>query len=156
MNQAVVVGPTLLSVDGLWAVSIYTPNLLRRPNTSRVVIVPLRFKSAEDCLALDDLELHALDLVVEEAVERHLEWLGDECTSVESSILCQSIESIGGNDGATGCFVDNVGVWMFDKVRRQGKLQEVREALGPWARTSCAWLAFIHMYPGTIHPICTL
>jgi hypothetical protein len=33
----------------------------------------LRFKSPEDGLALDDLELHALDLVVEEAVERHLE-----------------------------------------------------------------------------------
>jgi len=32
----------------------------------------LRFKSAEDCLTLDDLELHALDLVVEEGVERHV------------------------------------------------------------------------------------
>ena len=35
---------------------------------------------------------------------------------------------------------------MFDKVRRQGKLQEVREALGPGARAFCGWLAFIHMY----------
>ena len=110
MNQAVVGAPTLLSVDELWAISIYTPDLLQRPNTSRIVIVSLRFKSPEDCLALDDLELHALDLVVEEAVERHLEWLGDEDMSVGSLVLCQSTESIGGDDGATGCCVDNVGV----------------------------------------------
>lgn len=86
-------------------------------------------------MALDDLELHALDLVVEEAVERHLEGLGDEDMSVKSSVLCQSIESTGGDDGATGVLLTTLGVSMLDKVRRQGKLQEVREALGPGART---------------------
>lgn len=86
-------------------------------------------------MALDDLELHALDLVVEEAVERHLEGLGDEVMGVKSSVLCQSIESIGGDDGATGVLLTTLGFSMLDKVRRQGKLQEVREALGPGART---------------------
>lgn len=110
MNQAVVAAPTLLSVGELWAISRCTPDLLQRPHTSGIVIVSLRFKSPEDCLPLDDLELHALDLVVKEAVERHFEWLGDEDTGVGSSILCQSTESIGDDDGATGCCVDNVGV----------------------------------------------
>lgn len=56
--------------------------------------------------------------------------------SVGSSVLCQSTESTGGDDGATGCCVDNVGVRCL-KGKREGKLQEVREALGPWARTMC-------------------
>lgn len=60
-------------------------------------------------MALDDLELHALDLVVEEAVERHLVWLGDEYMGVGSSILRQSIESIGGDDGATDCLLTALG-----------------------------------------------
>lgn len=39
--------------------------------TSGVVVISLGFQSPENSLTLDDLELHALDLVVEEAVERH-------------------------------------------------------------------------------------
>lgn len=40
-------------------------------HTSRVIIIPLCFQPAQHCLALDDLELHALNLVMEEAIERH-------------------------------------------------------------------------------------
>jgi hypothetical protein len=39
--------------------------------TSRVVIIPLGLQSSQNGLSLDDLELHALDLVVKEAVQRH-------------------------------------------------------------------------------------
>lgn len=46
--------------------------LLAQQAHSRVVVVPLRFQSAEDGLTLDDLELHALDLVVKEGIERHI------------------------------------------------------------------------------------
>jgi hypothetical protein len=39
--------------------------------TSGIVIIPLGLQSSQNSLSLDDLELHALDLVVKEAVERH-------------------------------------------------------------------------------------
>jgi hypothetical protein len=42
-------------------------------NTSRVVIIPLSFQSSQNSLTLDDLELHALDLIMEEAIQRHPE-----------------------------------------------------------------------------------
>ena len=38
---------------------------------ARVVVVALGFEAAEFGLALDDVEFHAFDLVMEEAVERH-------------------------------------------------------------------------------------
>jgi hypothetical protein len=39
--------------------------------TSGVVIISLSFQSAQNGLALDNLELHALDLIVKEAVQSH-------------------------------------------------------------------------------------
>jgi hypothetical protein len=33
----------------------------------------LRLQSSQNSLALDDLELHALDFVVEETIKRHLD-----------------------------------------------------------------------------------
>lgn len=40
--------------------------------TSRVVVIPLSFKASQNSLTLYYLQLHAFDLIVEEAVERHL------------------------------------------------------------------------------------
>jgi CheY-specific phosphatase CheX len=39
--------------------------------TSGVVIISLSFQSAKNGLTLDNLELHALDFIVKEAVQRH-------------------------------------------------------------------------------------
>lgn len=51
------------------------PQLLPEKSHSRVVVVSLGFETAQDGLALEDLQLHGLDLVLVVAVERH----GDGC-----------------------------------------------------------------------------
>jgi len=46
--------------------------LLAQEPHPRIIVIPLRFETSENGLALEDLQLHRLDLVVVVTVERHL------------------------------------------------------------------------------------
>jgi hypothetical protein len=67
----------LLGAHDLYYLTDIRPRLLQQaelfPQQAHpgVVVVPLGFEATQLGLALDDLELHRLDLVVEEGVERH-------------------------------------------------------------------------------------
>lgn len=73
MSQVVVGDQAPLAAAGLTREMSALTLMAAKMNkhTPGVIVISLCFQSAQHCLALNDLELHALDLVVEEAVKRH-------------------------------------------------------------------------------------
>jgi hypothetical protein len=71
MTLAAVIDPTLPVTAVLSHISQGSKPEYLNEHTPRVVVISLSFQSSQNRLALDDLELHALDLVVKEAIQRH-------------------------------------------------------------------------------------